>query len=175
MKKIYLSLLSLFLLVFLAPTLALASTDQPTSLQNKERVLFVLLSRHGSIHEVSGKQGQYQLTLKGVNPQVIYFADRPARFANHVSLDKFLERWSEGSFKKDPPNAVMEGVRFSGGQVKPNNTTSYAIVLSNPVYDSQKAELVFDIKPLSGKASLPILSHSDYLALFIDSSCLSCF
>jgi len=42
-------------------------------------------------------------------PNVIYFSDRPARKAGHLSLEKFVESWNKGSdsFKADLPNATL--------------------------------------------------------------------
>lgn len=49
------------------------------------------------------------LTLQGVYPTVIFFADRPDRVAGHLVLTAFLQLWNEGSdsFKSDPPNANL--------------------------------------------------------------------
>jgi hypothetical protein len=40
---------------------------------------------------------------------VIYFCDRPQRFAGHLSVEEFLGSVSKGkdSFVEDPPNAVV--------------------------------------------------------------------
>jgi hypothetical protein len=47
------------------------------------------------------------LTMKGTSPAVIYFCDRPVRFAGHLSVEKFLSSVSKGedSFAADPPNS----------------------------------------------------------------------
>ena len=60
------------------------------------------------ISGTSGSLDGYTLTLNGV-PNVIYFSDRPARKAGHLSLEKFVESWNKGidSFKEDPPNATL--------------------------------------------------------------------
>jgi hypothetical protein len=60
------------------------------------------------ISGTSGSLDGYTLTLNGV-PNVIYFSDRPARKAGHLSLEKFVELWNKGSdsFKADPPNATL--------------------------------------------------------------------
>jgi len=49
------------------------------------------------------------LTMKGISPTVIYFCDRPVRFAGHLSVEDFLNSVSKGkdSFAEDPPNAVV--------------------------------------------------------------------
>jgi len=65
----------------------------------------------GYLFVISGTSGSLKgdtLTLNGV-PNVIYFTDRPARKAGHLSLEKFVEMWDKGddSFKADPPNATL--------------------------------------------------------------------
>ncbi len=65
----------------------------------------------GYLFVISGTSGSLDgdtLTLNGV-PNVIYFSDRPARKAGHLSLEKFVESWNKGSdsFKADPPNATL--------------------------------------------------------------------
>jgi hypothetical protein len=49
------------------------------------------------------------LTMSGVSPSVVFFCDRPVRFAGHMSIDAFLEEVSqaEESFAEVPPNAVV--------------------------------------------------------------------
>jgi hypothetical protein len=65
----------------------------------------------GYLFVISGTSGSLDgdtLTLNGV-PNVIYFSDRPARIAGHMSLTKFVDTWGKGSdsFKADPPNATL--------------------------------------------------------------------
>lgn len=55
-----------------------------------------------------------QLTLKGVSPVTLFFADRPERIAGNMKTERFIPFWSEGtdSFLSDPPNAdlsILEG------------------------------------------------------------------
>ncbi|MEK6224148.1 MAG: hypothetical protein N2A97_04715 [Thermodesulfobacteriales bacterium] len=65
----------------------------------------------GYLFVISGTSGSLDggtLTLNGV-PNVIYFSDRPARKAGHMSVSEFVEMWHKGddSFKADPPNATL--------------------------------------------------------------------
>jgi hypothetical protein len=67
---------------------------------------------------ISGTSGSLDgdtLTLNGV-PNVIYFSDRPARKAGHISLSNFVEMWDKGddSFKTDPPNATLSVLKKDG-------------------------------------------------------------
>src|SRR3974377_2556580 len=49
-----------------------------------------------------------KLTLNGVSPNSIVFADRPVRAAGHAHTAHLSEEWGVGSekFGKDPPNAT---------------------------------------------------------------------
>jgi hypothetical protein len=49
------------------------------------------------------------LTLTGVSPNAIIFADRPVRSARHALTRHLLEEWGTGndSFAVDPPNATI--------------------------------------------------------------------
>jgi hypothetical protein len=53
-----------------------------------------------------------KLTLTGISPNSIVFADRPVRAAGHALTVHLLEEWAPGnedneSFTKDPPNATV--------------------------------------------------------------------
>jgi hypothetical protein len=63
--------------------------------------LFVMNARGASL------QGN-TLTLEGISPRSIVFADRPVRAAGYALTKHLLEEWAaEGSFAKDPPNATV--------------------------------------------------------------------
>jgi hypothetical protein len=93
--------------LLLAPVLACAQTPTAaapgTSLPGKSSVkvdmvpsLFVM-NAHGA-----GLQGQ-TLTLAGVNPTSIVFADRPVRAAGHVPTEVLLEEWTAGGSRQRRP------------------------------------------------------------------------
>ena len=66
--------------------------------------LFVLNARGATLAD--GK-----LTLTGVSPSSIAFADRPVRAAGHIETAQFVEKWNEGEDQAniDPPNATDLG------------------------------------------------------------------
>ena len=49
------------------------------------------------------------ITLHGLSPSTLYFADRPKRDVGHMTSDHFVANWAEGdnSFADNPPNAVL--------------------------------------------------------------------
>jgi len=126
---------------------------QKTIGQNKPQVvpsLFVMNSTGVSLQ--GGK-----LTLTGIAPSSIVFADRPVRAAGHDLTSRIVEDWSKGSdnFAQDPPN--VSGFSKDGGRVK-----DAVVVLKNPKLEGDR--LTFDVDVLEGD-----LAGADGAAsLFID-------
>ena len=145
-----------------APCLALAQTAAPTapasatqahvplqktigqSAQAKPQVfpsLFVLNSRGATLQ--GGK-----LTLTGVSPNSIVFADRPVRAAGHDLTANVLELWSpengsSESFAKDPPNATVSAFKKDGSGV-----ADAVVVLMSPKTEGDR--VTFDVQVLEG-------------------------
>jgi hypothetical protein len=100
-----------------------------------------------------------KLTLAGVSPNSIVFADRPVRAAGHVLTSHFIKEWDEGndSFSKDPPNATISVFGKDGTSVK-----DAVVVLKSPKLEGE--DLTFDVSVLEGD-----LNGADgAAALFID-------
>jgi hypothetical protein len=90
----------------------------------------------------AGLQGQ-TLTLDGVSPNSIVFADRPVRAAGHLLTQHLLEEWTEGSFAKDPPNATVSVMSKDGASVR-----DAVVELKIPHLEGDK--LTFDVRVLEG-------------------------
>lgn len=99
--------------------------------------LIVMNSRGASL------QGQ-TLTLMGISPNSIVFADRPVRAAGHATTASLLEEWAgNDSFGKDPPNATVSVLSKDGSSVR-----DVVVVLKSPKMDVDK--LTFDVQVLEG-------------------------
>jgi len=128
---------------------------QKTIGQTKAQVvpsLFVLNSRGATLQ--GGK-----LTLIGVTPNSIVFADRPVRAAGHDLTSRIVEDWSKGhdNFSQDPPNATVSVFTKDGVGVK-----DAVVVLKSPKLEGDR--LTFDVDVLEGE-----LDGADGAAsLFID-------
>jgi hypothetical protein len=90
------------------------------------------------------------LTLTGVSPNSIIFADRPVRAAGHELTANLIADWGAStpgndSFVKDPPNATVS-VLGKDGSVK-----DAVVVLKNPKLDGDK--LTFNVQTLEGDLS----------------------
>ena len=61
-----------------------------------------------------------KLTMTGIAPASIVFADRPVRAAGHVLTSDFIKQWDEGndSFAKDPPNATISVLNSDGSAIE---------------------------------------------------------
>ena len=102
------------------------------------------------------------LTMTGVWPNSIVFADRPVRAAGHVLTKDFLKEWDEGadSFAKDPPNATISVLSAEGDAVE-----DAVVVLKSPKLDGDK--LTFEVSVLEGglsKATGPASLFIDWFA-----------
>lgn len=86
------------------------------------------------------------LTLDGVSPNAIVFADRPVRAAGHALTAHLLEEWGDrapDSFAKDPPNATVSVLNKATASI-----SDIVVVLKSPKLDGDK--LVFEIVPIEG-------------------------
>jgi len=100
-----------------------------------------------------------KLTLTGVSPNSIVFADRPVHAAGHVLTSHFIREWDEGadSFAKTPPNATISVFSTDGSAVK-----DAVVVLKSPKL--QGDTLTFNVSVLEGDLG----GATGAAALFID-------
>jgi hypothetical protein len=133
-----------------APVLALAQTAQttPPHVPLQKTIgqagpglvpsLIVMNSRGASLQ--GGK-----LTLTGVAPNSIVFADRPVRAAGHALTTQLIEEWAQGggTFASDPPNATVSVFSKDGAGVR-----DAVVVLKAPKVEGDR--LTFDVDVLEG-------------------------
>jgi hypothetical protein len=103
-----------------------------------------------------------QLTLAGVAPNSIVFADRPVRAAGHSLTTDLLKEWSpsnesDESFTKDPPNATISVLSQDGSKVR-----DAVVVLKTAKLEGDR--LTFDVDVLEGE----LAGGDGPAALFID-------
>src|SRR5271166_2994380 len=87
------------------------------------------------------------ITLQGLSPSTLYFADRPQREVGHMLSRQFVANWAAGdnSFAKDPPNAVLSFAE--PGDRPPEDAV---VVIQDPHLDGDA--LNYSIKLLDGAA-----------------------
>jgi hypothetical protein len=103
-----------------------------------------------------------KLTLTGVAPNSIVFADRPVRAAGHTLTTHLLEEWSpsnedDESFTKDPPNGTVSVFNNDGSKIR-----DAVVVLKTAKLEGDK--LTFDVDVLEGE----LTGGDGPAALFID-------
>ncbi|MEP1930628.1 MAG: hypothetical protein ABJJ37_05045 [Roseibium sp.] len=129
----------------LAPGIAVAASEE-------ELVDFLFVQTSESVSLSGGK-----LRLEGVNPDTLYFSDRPERVVGRFTTEEFVFEWDKGhdSFKSDPPNAVLTvHSRDMPAEV--------VVVLQSPALDAD--DLIYDVDVLDGSDELDAVEAS----LFID-------
>jgi hypothetical protein len=103
-----------------------------------------------------------KLTLTGVAPNSIVFADRPVRAAGHTLTTHLMEEWSpsnedDESFTKDPPNGTVSVFNSDGSKIR-----DAVVVLKTAKLEGDK--LTFDVDVLEGE----LTGGDGPAALFID-------
>jgi hypothetical protein len=107
----------------------------------------------------STTDGEKTITLNGLSPSTIYFADRPKREVGHMTTSRFVDLWGEGdnSFAVDPPNAVL-----SFAEPSDRTPEEVVVTISEPRLNGDS--LSHDVTVLDG--TLPVSTGP--CALFID-------
>lgn len=84
-----------------------------------------------------------KLTLVGISPNSIVFADRPVRAAGHALTTHLLEEWGSGggTFASDPPNATVSVFSKDGSAIRDT-----VVVLKAPKLEGDR--LTFDVDVL---------------------------
>ena len=154
-----------FLLCGGAPVLAQTAPSTPEHVPLQKTIgqagpdivpsLIVMNARGASLQ--GGK-----LTLTGVSPNSIVFADRPERAAGHTLTTHLLEEWapnneSDESFTKDPPNGTVSVFNGDGSKIR-----DAVVTLKTAKLEGDK--LTFDVDVLEGE----LTGADGAAALFID-------
>ncbi|WP_354141521.1 hypothetical protein [Bradyrhizobium sp. LB11.1] len=154
-----------FLLCGTAPALAQTTPATPPHMPLEKTIgqvgpdivpsLIVMNARGASLQ--GGK-----LTLTGVSPNSIVFADRPVRAAGHTLTTHLLEEWapnneSDESFTKDPPNGTVSVFNTDGSKIR-----DAVVTLKTAKLEGDK--LTFDVDVLEGE----LTGGDGPAALFID-------
>ncbi len=134
---------------FSSPAEAQTLTNQSSSGSR----LYVLGSASGA------SQGR-ELRLRGVDPNVVWFEDRPGRTAGRESTAEFVQQWTSRGFTSDPPNAVLD----IGAKVR------VPVILQNPSYDAGNQTLTFAIQADQGASLSQLPQEFGACSLFIDNA-----
>jgi len=125
-----------------SPPKAIGQTQQQAQQQTQVLPSLIVMNSRGATLQ-GGK-----LTLAGIAPNSIVFADRPYRAAGHDLTSRLLEEWAPSntaaeSFTKDPPNATVSVFKKEGSGI-----ADAVLVLKSPKLDGDR--LTFDVDVLEG-------------------------
>ena len=139
----FLTVVMLFstLSVFTVATLLNSVYSQENDTEQVPEFLSIQQASSGKISEIN--ETAYSLQLNDISDKTILFSDRPDRIVLSGSTSDFIDNWSKGidSFAVVPPNAVLVVDEQERQQ-------DIAIIeLFNPVYDSEKKVLKYEIIP----------------------------
>jgi hypothetical protein len=112
-------------------------------------LLFVTSAASGTMAPVAGSPSTYSLTLQGLDRNVVWFTDHPARKAGTVPASAFVQDWSGYGFASDPPNAALVLDAAHPGQDTAVGS------LSSPTFDPGTGTLRADFTVFTGQR----LSH----------------
>ncbi len=148
---------------------ATPDTKPPKKVQAS--ALFVVNSSGGTAAAPEGST--FALELTGVDPDALFFTDRPARDTGIIGVERMLALLDDSD--EGAPNAVVE---VFGGEQGP---LALAVELDDPVYDAAAATLTYEAKVLKRTKGSRLRHYDDRLerdlpdsfgraALFIDTS-----
>jgi hypothetical protein len=108
-------------------------------------LLFVLEAQRA--WTTTDADGELEISLVGIDPEVLFFSDRPARVAGTVPSTGFFAEWKSLGFVEEPPNAAVVVPQGPPGR-RPT-----AVELGRPRYDDATATVTFPLLALDGQES----------------------
>jgi hypothetical protein len=147
------------------------STQQPKTTPAVE-LTFIQVARSGIIARDVNNRGKFTLTLKGIDPEVVYMSDRAAALSGKTSIQQFIGEWKSqpSNLKPERPNALL--VTKMSKTAKDNQSYENMVILSNPRYTDGSKSLTYDIEIVDKSQTLHEGSIREPV-LFIESSCTS--
>ena len=148
--------LIIYTLATVAALAGCANTPTPAANagQSQAQLMFVQ-----SAEDIRVDATKSTLRLVKVNPQTVYFSDRPERIAGNIKMADYLKTWKEGrdNFNADPPNATLSV--YEPGRAE---QTLVVVTIMKPVVDG--ADLLYTYKIVDG--TMP--ANGGATSLFID-------
>lgn len=141
------------LVVFTVVSFSIGTATAEDMATDGETVDFLFAQYAKSVTLADGK-----LTMKGIQPETLYFSDRPDRIVGRLTTKEFVDYlWKDGkdSFEENPPNAVL-------AVMSEPVPLDLVVVLKDPVLEGDN--LVYTVEVLDGPDSGEGMAN----ALFID-------
>lgn len=133
--------------------------------KNKVSLLFVQQAKYAAAAPINNSKQCYLLTLKDVQPRVLYFSDQPKRLAGHITVGNFVNVLEHNTKNYGiRPNVAILAYKSTSG--KQSEVHDVGVVL-NPEYNSGNNSVTYKICTISGKAVYPAKKLSN-VTLFFD-------
>lgn len=151
-------------------------TKTPTSGTNSNTqtpavdLTFIQIAKNGTIARNINDRSKFTLTLKGVDPEIVYMSDRSSALSGKTTIQQFLNEWklNRSNLKPERPNALL--VSKMSKTARDNQSNENMVILSNPRYTESTKSLVYDIEIMDKSKTIREGSVHDPV-LFIESTC----
>ena len=149
-KKGLLVLFAMAVLLVVALGCSRNSGSEASAKTTLTHFLFTQNAQSGTFTPISNADGSYNLTLKDVDTQTVYFSDKPKGIAGQISTPDIVTAWGAAfeGFGGTPLMAALQALDSN------NKTTAIALQLSDPTYDDATRSLQFKAK-IAPKGSIP--------------------
>jgi hypothetical protein len=132
----------LFVMIAVLLLPVLASAEEPVDFKN---CYFVIHADQGRIFPYDSNQGDGSvpswLTLKKVNPRVMWYTDRPEHRSGEISAERFFEEIWPQLFDELSPNAVIDCYVHPEKPGKGLNDGMFVTLEGNPFYAGKSLKL----------------------------------
>lgn len=136
-----------------AASLKLEGATHPKALSDQmtSKTLFIQDASTASLKMDPHNPSQFILTLKGIQPRVIYMTWDSQHLAGVLELNEFLSIWNENELSS--PHSIVRGYL----SFKLNNNASPqtdTFLLTNPLYNRSTNSLTFSASPILNNDNL---------------------
>jgi hypothetical protein len=164
MKKIILLIALIGVTVNLCASNLETATDLQKSSNNK--ISFFILQQATHATAINREDNCYDLTLSGLTPEILYFADQPSQLVGKMSTHELMSLWKA---EKVMHNTSIHAHYDIKGIDK---TLNFVVALAKPQYNAANDTLQYTACINDQKAQkITLPKHLSTLTLFIDPFC----
>ena len=165
-KNLYLFIMTVGIVpVLLISTNSIYAQEENMTESEEPKFFAIQYAESGKFSEINTTT--YSLELNNVSDKTILFSDRPDRIVTSVSTADYIGNWTDGldNFAVDAPNAVLV-------VVESEKQDTAIITLFNPVYDSEKNVLKYDVIP-DNSTSIEFPSEFGQISIIVDNGTIA--
>lgn len=128
---------------------SLSAQSRPLTLPSKFQtdILFIQQAESATLKQNQAKPDSYLLTLRGLNPRIIYFTTESKHLAGMIQLKEFLKVWrnNQEQFGDEGPTGIINYQNFN--PTNQNGVETDAFELTNPIYDRPSNSITYTATP----------------------------